>query len=311
MALITSLASVPVIFAPLLFSHSASADVLGCQQVPCPVDSSNRTQCKLGDDEIGNVGIVNVSTIVDLNPFTWTIASVPNTTAELGYDQKYFLGTPKSTNLTGITGCAIFFDYLADPVGNEDLLRQNAVTCPDVLSDQCISDLTSQVEKTAEDKKGEDNDAEFCNKLLDKVVKTPPASCSEYGGSPWEHMAVRPLTGPTAANKTVEGECHPTTGKDYNLFEIITRTPAKIQDYKAEDEQVAVWQRPVVPIMTVFREGEDIEANLACVKPIMDTTNYVSNSTGEGDEDESGAAGIPSPSILYMAFAGIALFSMI
>ncbi|KAF2274409.1 uncharacterized protein EI97DRAFT_460263 [Westerdykella ornata] len=269
-----------------------TAELLGCDAVGCPMAPYQDAQCKVGNATLQVIGIANVTTTVDTRPLTWTVgqqeAESGRNGAQITYDRNFYLGTPPSLQLKNTTGCALFFEGIAASLTPPD--RFGNFSCSDLLNKDCISDLITQAQ-TAVNPGEAANDSDFCNKLREALGNKRPSTCNGVQGS-WETMVARPLTGDQALQKMDQSQCRPTTGDNYDLFLVHSQ---RQHPSSRELKELAA----VTPVMTVFREADDTNAELSCLGFVETKAGLVA---------QGSSAGINAP---FLGYLGLLAFTFV
>lgn len=288
-------------------SLGASAQLLGCDDVTCPLNAYGVEYCPIGNITATNIGITNLSTAISPEPLTWTTtisSSAGPTNSSLGvYQRGYYLGTPPSLNLqetTNVGGCALFFEAISSslhfPLHHLDT---DVGTCQDALGSSCVSDLMSQVNgKFSELITATNETSSICSDLESALRDSAPRTCNatndgswgtinargeldyfpEKTGHPAEIVTLAVITGSSAPLPLQQGNCHPTTGANYSLslvetYELIAEPISTIVDSFGDG---------VTPILTVFYSPNSTTGNtkvssyqleypefhLSCLRPV-------------------------------------------
>jgi len=178
----------------LLSSRStASAQLLGCDAVGCPVDEYRRANCEVGNATLNAVGIANVTTSLSREPLTWTLGlqEVDNNGTAPSFDRNYYLGTPPSLKLDDTTGCALFFEGVSANLTAPNADQLDNFTCSDSLAESCIADLTAQAHSTFKAlNNGTATGPALCNQLRDSLANQAPSTCNGVRGS-WGAIAAQ------------------------------------------------------------------------------------------------------------------------
>jgi hypothetical protein len=189
--------------APILlaaFGLGASAQLLGCDAIACPLNEFGVGYCPIGNITATELGVTNFSTAISPEPLTWTTtisssADHANSSLEV-YERGFYLGTPASLNLQktdNFTGCALFFDAVSSslhfPRHNQD---KDVGTCQDTLGSSCVADLMSQVnQKFSEVTKAANHTSNICSDLASALRNTSPHSCNATHGGTWGTINAR------------------------------------------------------------------------------------------------------------------------
>lgn len=183
----------------LLSSRStASAQLLGCDAVGCPVDEYRRANCEVGNATLNAVGIANVTTSLSREPLTWTLGlqELDNNGTAPSFDRNYYLGTPPSLKLDDITGCALFFEGVSANLTAPNADQLDKFTCSDSLAESCITDLTAQAQSTFKAlNNGTATGPALCNQLRDSLANQAPSTCNGVRGS-WGAIATQRTSPP-------------------------------------------------------------------------------------------------------------------
>lgn len=142
--------------------------------------------CEIGNSTLKAIGIANFTTSINPQPLAWTLGLHEQCNSEnrtqLILDRTCCLGTPPSLQLANVTGCALFFESIAARLTVPDSFDVTDIfTCSDVLSQSCVSDLTTRARTAANDLQRqvtERDSSDFCSNLSSSLHKTPPESCS-------------------------------------------------------------------------------------------------------------------------------------
>lgn len=180
------------ILAFLLFSSAATAQVVGCDAVGCPVDEYRTAQCEVGNATLKAIGIANVTTSLDTQPFTWTLGLQEHKAngTTVSFDRNFYLGLPPSVQLNGAIGCALFFDgvsvNLTATKGQEE-----SFSCSKAMAESCVTDLVKQAETNYKDiGNAQKAGSELCDRLRDSLINQPPSTCNGLQGS-WGAIQAR------------------------------------------------------------------------------------------------------------------------
>ena len=284
----------PTALAFLSLSQLSTARLSGCDSVNCPLDQYRQPSCVLGNTTARALGITSFTNPLSSDPFTWTImvqsVNGPNDT----FERDFFLGTPPAVNLTTSQNqsCALFFDGVAPRTmfpGTDPEYDQG--TCDDALTQTCVNDLRTQARTELTtirsgsgggDGTNSTSLASTCGKLGDALRDKAPTACTVASGGHWGDILVRPLTGMAAAKPVKQGDCHPTTGKDYDLA-LVAANRINAASRNTSDLEAILFG--ITPIMTVVYGGgvsDDMEVDLSCLKTIGPKTNTSSPNQASG-----------------------------
>lgn len=298
-------------FAGLLFLSSTRADLLGCAEIGCPVNSELQSTCQINGSHIPTLGFTNFTTSLTSDPLSWTVGyarGTPNNTANGADERVYYLGTPSNLDLnsvSSVSGCALFFVGVEAGLsftspGTPEVYNTNPGTCDDALGVKCVSDLIQQTQNYTNSL---NNGAFHCSVLGEMLKNNPPASCSTPGSiaSTWGDIIAKgknnarstdekhanffkiDLTGPETPPKLQLDTCRPTMNQTYDV-RIINSTP-----------KIAGYVNRITPLMTVFAPASGLqngnvskvastsEAHLNCMQLVVDeqTKNLVAGGASD------------------------------
>lgn len=190
-----------------VFTSAGRAQLLGCDSIGCPKDSSSNDVCPIGSTTARAIGITNFTSSLNSDPFTWTVAfssqiSPSNSSVDL-LERSYYLGTPPSLDLateTNVKGCGLFFE---DVVTRGDFSPSTAGTCSDLLGASCVSDLISQANKTLSQLLADEDTSFVCSKLAVQLRDNAPSSCTLDNVGQWGAIAVQGELDHTSATSSV------------------------------------------------------------------------------------------------------------
>lgn len=198
MHLHTSIFSGPAILLSFLFGSTATAQLLGCDAVGCPIDEYRNVQCKIGNATLKAIGVTNVTTILDSRPLTWTLGlqELKGNGTNPTFDRNFYLGTPPSLQLNDTKGCALFFEGISANLTSSSGDQLDKFTCSNVVAEACVSDLIAQAQSTYEGFGVEtDGSSGLCSRLRDSLMDKPPTTCNGVKGSWGTILAQRKLPG--------------------------------------------------------------------------------------------------------------------
>ncbi|KAL9101494.1 MAG: hypothetical protein Q9163_003242 [Psora crenata] len=244
-----------------------------CDAVNCPLDKNNKTQCVLGNTTFREIGISSFNSPLSPQPLTWTVAvhaikEQPNT-----FERDFFLGTPPSLNLSQSgssqsQACSLFFEGVAKTLKFPGPILK----CANDLHLQAHDELSSILGA----RRGNGSTiASVCNILSNYLSGNAPTSCSVALDGKWGDVLARPLTGLNATQPIRQGECHPTTGQDYNLT-LVAANRLNATPYKPRDTEDILFG--ITPIMTVVYGDPmpEIQIDLSCLKIVGPNQNTTS-----------------------------------
>ena len=269
----------------LSLSRLSIAQLSSCDAVNCPLDQYGNFECAVGNITAGALGVTSFSSPLSSQPLTWTIL-VQSIKGQLNsFERDFFIGAPPSLNLSSSQSqaCGLFFDGVATKTefpGTDPEYDQG--TCNDALTQSCVNDLRTQARTELAKIRGAsggDNSsspASVCGKLGDVLRDKAPATCSVASGGSWGVVLARPLTGEAASPPVKLGDCHPTTGEDYNLALVASN---RLNAPSRNTTDVAPILFGVTPIMTVVYGGgiPESEMDLSCLKTAGPKTNSRTN----------------------------------
>ncbi|KAK3291325.1 uncharacterized protein B0H64DRAFT_45997 [Chaetomium fimeti] len=294
--------------------HGASADILSCADVDCPVtEGTTSATCTVGDKTFNSIGLTSLDTDVDrLRGLSWVkaVGARNVSTEERAFDQSFYLGTPDDFDFEDTGACAVFFTEVSESVrfGDEDP-RTSQGTCGQALSDSCVSALTDRARRV--DFNGL-RGRRACERLQQEFNDNLDSACSNAAsGSNWSGIRAVALTGDGAPDEIEDGRnrstnCWPVLPKsdDLTLVDSVSTTG----NYDASTLTDNFFG--ITPILTVWYpsndddndDGDDTDsdnlvtetvAQLTCLKA-MDLTT-ASNDTqspgggngGNGDDDDN------------------------
>ncbi|KAL8732735.1 MAG: hypothetical protein Q9166_002515 [cf. Caloplaca sp. 2 TL-2023] len=205
----------------------------------------------------------------------------------------------QTSNSSGVQACSLFYEEVANRLrfpGTDPEYDQG--NCSDALTSACVNDLRKQSQDELTNilrnpERGGDssNNQSSCDRLVDALRDHAPASCFIATNGTWGNIQTRPLTNLTAVPQS---DCHPTTGADYNLFQVEANRINGTGQSTKEAQSVLFG---VTPIMTVaYRdEGSVIDFDLTCLKTVGFRVAKVS--------DKEGGASV-------LGFSGVAIISL-
>lgn len=190
--------SSPVILLFFSLGGTATAQLLGCDAVGCPIDDNRITRCDVGNATLKAIGVANVTTILDARPLTWTLGlqELSSGGTNPTFDRNFYLGTPPSLQTNDTNGCALFFEGVSANLTSSTGDQLDKFTCSNTLAEACVSDLIAQAQSASEglgDKA--DGSSDRCNTLRDLLINQPPTTCNGMKGSWGTILAHRKLTG--------------------------------------------------------------------------------------------------------------------
>lgn len=176
----------------LLLSSTATAQIVGCDAVNCPVDEYRTAQCEVGNSTLKAIGIANLTTTLDTQPLTWTVGlqELKSNDTKVPFDRNYYLGLPQSVQLNGVIGCALFFDGVSANLSAEKG-QEESFSCSKAMAESCVTDLVKQAESNFKDiGNATTAGSDLCNRLRDSLVDQPPSTCNGLQGS-WGAIQAR------------------------------------------------------------------------------------------------------------------------
>ncbi|KAL9129499.1 MAG: hypothetical protein Q9217_002059 [Psora testacea] len=187
-------------------------------------------------------------------------------------------------------------------------------TCNDALTARCASDLQHQAhtELTTILRNSQGNSSTaVCSSLSDSLRDKPPISCSTVNGGDWGTILARPLTGTNASQPLKPGNCHPMSGKGYNLTLVAVNRVNTPSRYVTDIKPVLFG---ITPLMTVIYGDQmrDPQVDLSCLKtigPKRDNNTKKDSGTSGGSEGISAVLllGIVVLSVIFSGvFGGLA-----
>lgn len=194
--------TLPALYAVYLALSSlrASAQLVGCDAVACPLNDYGFECCPIWNITAASIGIANFSSALSPEPLTWA-TTVPSSAGPanslLGvYQQGYYLGTPPSLNLQGtkkIEGCALFFQGISSSLQFPQSHPSTEVgTCQDALGSSCVSDLVSQVNREfSELMKAANAISDICSDLKAALRNSALRTCNAPHGGSWSTINVK------------------------------------------------------------------------------------------------------------------------
>jgi hypothetical protein len=189
--------------APILlgaFGLGASAQLLGCGDIACPLNVIGAVNCPIGNITATEIGVTNFSTAISPEPLTWTTtisSSTDHAHSSLQvYERGFYLGTPASLNLqetNNFTGCALFFDTISSSLHFPEYhLNKVMGTCQDALGSSCVSNLMAQVsQKFSEVTKAANETSNICTDLASALHNTALHTCNTTHGGTWGNVTAR------------------------------------------------------------------------------------------------------------------------
>ena len=190
--------------AVLVTAPRAAANILSCADVGCPITSgTTAATCTVVDRTFNAVGVASINSTVDsIKGLSWVKGVGAHTvnSTERAFDQSFYFGTPAGFDLDGTGACALFFTQVSNLVkfGHEDV-RWTQGTCPDAMTDSCISALVERAKKL--DFQGLSGTA-ACDKLQKDFSDNLDSACASFAvGSRW--------TGIQAKGKCPSPICRP------------------------------------------------------------------------------------------------------
>ncbi|KAL8658873.1 MAG: hypothetical protein Q9202_007385 [Teloschistes flavicans] len=280
--------------------RSSWAEIVGCDAVDCPRDKYNETQCVIGNTTARAVGISSFNNeLLSAQPLTWTVAIQALDDQQTIIERDFFLGVAPSTNLqttnlSHVEACSIFYEGVTNRLSFPGLDPENdSGTCNDALSAACVDDLRKQSQdeliSIVRDQdlgvSSSSSNQSICGRLANTLQDHAPASCSIATNGNWGSIQARSITNFTAAVPVPQGNCHPTTGADYNLFSI-EADRFNVSGQSPRELQLLLFG--VTPVLTVVygSNATDVEIDLSCLKTIgskaMNTTHRTSSASLPG-----------------------------
>ncbi|KAL9637201.1 MAG: hypothetical protein Q9164_002345, partial [Protoblastenia rupestris] len=280
--------SLPTTLVLLSLTQFSIAQLSTCGAVNCPLDQYSRPGCVVGNTTASELGISSFTSSLSPQPLTWTIA-VQSVGGPLNtFERNFFIGTPPSLNLTASgssqsQACALFFEGVAaytEFPGTDPAYDQG--TCDDALTQGCVNDIRTQAQtelvniRSGSGENDSSSPAFVCGKLGETLRDKAPTTCTVASDGRWGDILVRPLTGGAAASPIKQGECHPTTGKDYNLTLAASN---RVDAPSRNTTEVGAILFGVTPIMTIVYKGDEPEPeiDLSCLKTIGPKANTTYN----------------------------------
>jgi hypothetical protein len=171
--------------AVLAAAPQVAAKILSCDDVGCPIIAgTTAAKCSVADRTFNAVGVAGIDSSV--SGLSWVkgvgIHTVSSTVE--GFDQTFYLGAPDGFDFGGTGACALLFTQVSDKVrfGDSDS-RLSDGTCPDAMTQACISALTDRAKKV--DLQGLSG-AAACAKLQQDFSDNLDSACSSFAtGSRW------------------------------------------------------------------------------------------------------------------------------
>ncbi|KAL8927832.1 MAG: hypothetical protein Q9172_001205 [Xanthocarpia lactea] len=173
--------------------------------------------------------------------------------------------------------------------------------CDDALTAGCVSDLRKQSQDeltniiSNEARDDFSNITSTCDRLGQALRDRAPASCAIATDGSWGNVLARSLTNSTIAPPISQGNCHPTTGANYDISSI-AGSRIDVPAYATVELQSALFG--VTPIMTVAYndEGVNVEVDLTCLK-------IIGPNAMKATEKKSGASalGFSGITVLFLA----------
>ncbi|KAF9700495.1 hypothetical protein EKO04_001233 [Ascochyta lentis] len=287
----------------IMFASAATAQLLGCDAVGCPVDEYRNAQCEIGNATLKAIGVANVTSVLDSRPLTWTLGlqELKGNGTNPTFDRNFYLGTPPYLQLNDTKGCALFFEGVSENLTSSSGDQLNKFTCSSALAEACVSDLIAQAQSSYE---GFDDEfgggSDLCNQLRDTLVNKPPTTCSGVKGS-WGTIVAQHLTGISAPAKIEQKQCHPTTGRDYDLSLIAS---IRKEASGRELSKLAPILNAITPVMTIISKGNDTGVELSCLKLVEMKANQTVDS-----QPSKGSTSLPRSSFaLFATIAAVAYF---
>ena len=195
-----SLTSIRVALSLLLFEQIAGAQqIQGCDLVSCPLNQYDTEYCPIGNITTNAIGVVNFTTSLSPDPFTWTTATSSsskylNSSFSI-YERGYYLGLPPNVDLNSANaiGCALFFDEISSslkfPGDDSDV---DIGTCQDAMGSSCVADLQAQTRSIIAGLSTSTNsNSSICAALESALRVKPPGSCSFVQGGNWGEIHAR------------------------------------------------------------------------------------------------------------------------
>ena len=272
----------------LSLSRLSLAQLSSCDAVNCPLDQYRNFECVVGNASAIALGITSFTSPLSSQPLTWTIVVQGVNGPSNNYERDFFLGTSPSLNLTAggssqSQACGLFFEGVATKIKFPGTDREyDQGTCDDALTQSCVNDLRTQARTELANIRGGSggyNDslpASVCGKLGDVLRDDAPKTCTVVSDGRWGDVLVRPLTGVAAAPLVDQGDCHPTTGKDYNLALVASN---RLSAPSRNITDITPILFGVTPIMTIVYGGgvPDSDVDLSCLKTVGPKTNTTTN----------------------------------
>jgi hypothetical protein len=199
----------------LALSTTSMAQLLGCDDIGCPIRPGNSMQanCQLGNITANNIGIAQMNTSLSPEPLTWTLGLSTSDATDGTYlttwRKDFYLGQPASVNLQSSTAtgaCAIFLEGVASSLKfHSDVVANNAGndngSCGDALTPACASALENLVSGIV---KSDDafSGALTCDSLAQKLSANTPAACTLHPNL-WTNISSRGERGCTILAEAV------------------------------------------------------------------------------------------------------------
>jgi hypothetical protein len=195
---LSCLPSVLVIFGVGFSTNLINAQLVGCDAAGCPRNPKFAFDsfCDLDGIVYNDLGITNFTSALSSSPFTWTIGisetADPSSSTKENFSRGFYLGAPPPLNmsdLTTITGCALFFEGISSILSFPGTLDTSIGTCSDALSATCVTDLLAQAASTLlQISKSSGN---ICEALTDALSNRAPKSCSVAQDGSWGVMTAK------------------------------------------------------------------------------------------------------------------------
>ncbi|KAL9049158.1 MAG: hypothetical protein Q9206_005659 [Seirophora lacunosa] len=294
---------------------SSYADIVGCDAVGCPLDKYNQTQCTFGNMTARIIGISTFNnSLLSPQPLTWTIGVQALEDQQTTVERDFFLGSarPIGTRASAssqIQTCSLFFDGISSKLrfpGTDPEYDQG--TCNNALTAACVNDLRTQSEAelrkliSTEARDNSSNTMSTCDRLGNALRDNAPASCAIAANRAWGAILSRSLTPLSNGTAPLQGDCHPTTGANYDIISVAASL-VNLPNRSTMELRSALFG--ITPIMTLAfsDDGAQFELDLTCLKTIGSKATKAS-------EKESKASVLRSSGVAIL-FLAIALSSVV
>jgi hypothetical protein len=174
--------------------HGASAEILSCADVECPITpGTTSATCTVADKTFNSVGIASLDTDIEaLKGLSWVkaVGAEDASNDERVFDQTFYLGTPDDFDFDDTGACALFFKQVSDRVkfGDGDA-RNTQGTCAEALSTPCVSALIDRARNV--DLQGLSGSA-ACEQLRRDFVGNLDSACSDFAdGDHWRGLVAQ------------------------------------------------------------------------------------------------------------------------